>query len=116
MNTRIDYLYRDAANYKKGGHVVITGECSVAQIEALRKACMVEDDNAFFVPAAVDMPMLNTDEPWDDEIDHPYHALGEASMTSDQASDTRTIGDLIDSFSGIDWQDAAATWDEARAA
>ncbi len=26
MNTRIDYLYRDAANYKLYGHVVIPGE------------------------------------------------------------------------------------------
>ena len=102
MNTRIEYDYRDGANYKLAGEIVITGSATEQQVKALHEACMKEDDHSFFVPEAVGMERLSKN-PWDNEIDHPFHTLGDITPTDDEPTDPRTIEELIESFDDKDW-------------
>nr|WP_276925681.1 hypothetical protein [Faecalibaculum rodentium] len=70
MNTRIDYLYRDAANYKLYGHVVIPGEITEKQIQKIMKFCLPFDgETRQFIPELIGFPVLKFDLPSDD--DHP---------------------------------------------
>lgn len=50
MNTRINYLYRDAANYKVRNECVIQGEISKEQISIIVDSLM---DGEFFKPGLV---------------------------------------------------------------
>lgn len=106
MNTRIEYGYRDGANYKEFGHVVIAGPADDEQIETLRSLCMHEDDDDFFVPESIGWSRLSTGE-WDDEIDHPFHTLGDIHPTESLASDERTINEIIAAFRAMDWDEEA---------
>lgn len=106
MNTRIEYSYRDGANYKQFGQIVITGQTSQQQVSVLRNACMHEDGHAYFVPESVGMARLATG-PWDEEIDHPFHILEDVTLVSDEATDTRSIYDLIADFNSKSWEEEA---------
>lgn len=108
MNTRIEYSYRDGANYKQFGHIVITGQASQQQVEALRGACMQEDGYAYFVPESVGMARLSPGA-WDDEIDHPFHILGDVTLDSIEATDDRSIYDLIADFKSKNWEEEAVS-------
>ncbi len=107
MNTRIHYDYRDGANFKQAGVLIINGEVTADEADRLRRACMFEDDHHFFVPAAVNMKDLSPSS-WDLEIDHPMHTLGFFERTSDAPDDNRTITDLLADFCGRDWLRHAA--------
>lgn len=102
MNTRIEYAYRDGANYKATGHVILTGEADEDLVRRLRHACMDEDDHAFFVPESVGMARLPTWD-WDDEVDHPFHTLENVVTTTEAATDARSIDDLVKDFENRDW-------------
>ena len=41
MNTKIEYLYRDASNYKKINQVIVSGTFDEAQKESIRD-CLFE--------------------------------------------------------------------------
>lgn len=67
MNTRIEYLYRDADNYKVYNECVIQGEMTEEQEQRII-ACL--DEGEFFVPSRVGMPEkkfdteTEADDPW----------------------------------------------------
>ena len=105
MNTRIEYMYRDAANYKQNGHWIITGPATEEQVERLRTGCLNDGDGAFFIPDLVGIPPLQGD--WDDEIDHNYHTLDDILPTDENADDTRTIEELINDFEERNWEEEA---------
>lgn len=76
MNTRVEYLYRDAANYKSFSEVVFTGQATKEQLRRLRSALISSE---FFGAGQVGLPDL---APWkrgatvyDDEVDHGFHEL-----------------------------------------
>ena len=68
MNTRFDYVYRDAANYKTDYSFVFEGELSEDQIEKFIEAC----DDDLFIPRALGLPggFLIDDPGYDAEFDH----------------------------------------------
>ena len=53
MNTIIEYLYRDASNYKQWNKAVIRGELSSEQLERIEARLF---DGEFFVPRSVGLP------------------------------------------------------------
>lgn len=53
MNTRISYLYRDAANYKVHNACVIRGEVTEEQIAVIANSLM---DREYFKPSMVGLP------------------------------------------------------------
>ena len=54
MNTRIEYLYRDAGNYKVYNTCVVRGEAGRLQQTLIREACLPEQDQ--FIPSRVGLP------------------------------------------------------------
>lgn len=107
MNTIIHYQYRDGANNKRQDRIILRGMCSQAQAAGLRASCMMEDDNHYFVPSAVGLTNLCGQDGWDDEIDHAFHTIESIEMTGDDATDLRTMGDLVEAFRLRNWQDDA---------
>lgn len=104
MNTIIEYLYRDASNYKQWNKVVIRGELSSEQLERI-EACL---DGEYFVPRSVGLPEFRiTDYRTDD--DHCWFEwevydeieLTEASPTVDISAD-----ELVERFERV------SKWDE----
>lgn len=71
MNTQIEYLYRDADNYKNWNHVIVTGTLTDAQIEEIISCC---DCNEYFIPSQVGLPEERF-EKWDEDADHCWFSL-----------------------------------------
>lgn len=68
MNTRINYLYRDASNYKLYGSVIIPREITRQQIQEIMKYCLPFDgETRQFIPELVGFPKLEFDCPNEDD-------------------------------------------------
>jgi hypothetical protein len=83
----MEYLYRDAGNYKSWGAVVVANApdpLTLDDIEAIARASLIE--GAWFVAAAAGLPDLRGDE-WDDELDHDWHELHGFAGTDEPADD-----------------------------
>jgi hypothetical protein len=65
--TRIDYLYRDASNYKFWGHFVVSGELAMDQL----RDYMLERE--WFIPGAVGLLSLVPE--CRSEDDHDLHEI-----------------------------------------
>ena len=82
-NTRVDYFYRDAGNYKTKSSVVLEGAITLNQIGLI---AMSLDDGENFLPARVGLVALcpdENDESYDDELDHPWHEIELISLTDE---------------------------------
>lgn len=71
MNTLIEYMYRDADNYKVHNSCVCPGEITSDEIDQII-ACL--DEGEFFIPSVVGMPTERFSE-WDDQSDHDWLEL-----------------------------------------
>lgn len=96
MNTRINYLYRDADNYKAYNSCVVAGEIAQEQIDTILDCLM---DGEYFVPRMVGLPEKKFDT-YDPGADHPYFELDEDSFTpTDAAATVRvTAAELVNAF------------------
>jgi hypothetical protein len=101
-NTRLDYMYRDADNYKQNTHVVMAGALTIEQAVAIVDG-LGEDDG--FVPSGVGLPDLQeqmvTD--WDEQSDHPYHEITGISLTVATPTVEMTAAEFIVLFAAADW-------------
>lgn len=73
--TVVSYQYRDAANYKAGGEIILAGLLSEADIGAIRSKL---DSGEYFIPhdLGLDIAELqDTLESFPSEDDHVYHEL-----------------------------------------
>ena len=77
MNTRINYLYRDADNYKMPNSCVVIGEISEVQIAEVI-SCL--DCGEYFIPRQVGLPEKRFDR-FDEEVDHCWFELSADDMT-----------------------------------
>ena len=86
MNTRILYKYRDGANYKFPGAVVLAGVVTEEEIRPYLH------EGVYFIPSDVGLPSLYpTHCRFDEDLDHPWHELDsvrptEAEPTTDLAA------------------------------
>lgn len=67
MNTKINYLYRDADNYKVRNECVIRGEMTAEQEKRIIDSL---DEETYFVPTCVGMPEEKFGS--ETEADHPW--------------------------------------------
>lgn len=67
MNTKINYLYRDADNYKVRNECIIRGEMTEEQEKRIIGSL---DEETYFVPACVGMPEEKFGS--ETEADHPW--------------------------------------------
>lgn len=74
MNTRISYIYRDGANYKKSNSVVIEGVFTSQQIQDITDCLSY---GQFFIPRQVGLPEERPSD-WDYQDDHCWFELNPA--------------------------------------
>lgn len=73
--TVVPYQYRDAANYKAGGEIILAGLLSEVDISAIKSKL---DSGEYFIPhdLGLGIPELqDTLESFPSEDDHVYHEL-----------------------------------------
>lgn len=75
-NTKIGYMYRDAANYKVWNECVIEGTLTEEQIQKIL-ACRYEGE--WFIPHMVGLKETQFGD-WNEELDHPYFELYDHSF------------------------------------
>lgn len=75
MKTRVEYMYRDASNYKEFGEFVLDGDFAVAAVQDYLF------DGEFFIPERVGVKSLVPAEKTAD--DHYLHTLEAVSMVDD---------------------------------
>lgn len=101
MNTQINYLYRDGANHKKPGHVVLAGLPAIG-LKAFEAALKeVLDDGEYFIADQIKVPEVFL---WAggyklNEDDHSWHVFSDAEETADKATDERTPEEFLASVS-----------------
>ena len=79
-NTRINYLYRDAANYKKHNEVIIPGIFTEEQIRTIID-CLQGGEH--FIPSEVNLPEIRFGDRT--EADHPWFELSEDGFEETEA-------------------------------
>ena len=85
MNTLLEYLYRDASNYKQHGSVVFRGTISLKDIRPLLI------DGEYFIPSQAGIPDLQhkfKDQGFEypTEDDHAWHEILSMRATEKQAT------------------------------
>lgn len=97
MNTKIEYLYRDADNYKMWNSVVVRGEITDKQKQKIAASLL---DGEFFIPRCVGLPETRFSE-WDEQSDHDFFELrpeSAFSFTEQQPTLDISAADLSDRF------------------
>lgn len=112
MNTRINYLYRDACNYKKHNEVVLSGELTPTHLKRI-EACLM--DGEFFVPRCVGLPErriedVRTDDDhcwfeWSISEDYDLNESG-VQLTDKPPTVDMTVEELVANFEKV------SEWDE----
>lgn len=97
MNTRMEYLYRDASNYKSPNQVIVAGTITEEQKEAILQTL---EDGTYFIPEQVGLDLYRG---WDiTEDDHPFCELDvekDFYETEEAADDENfTVDDLVAAF------------------
>jgi len=107
MNTKFSYLYRDGANNKREGSIVLTGtpENGVAGFEEILRASL--DDGEYFIPEQIKVPecffwkqsvgggQSGKVYPVAPGIDHAWHQFSAAELVECDATDPRTPGEFL---------------------
>ena len=111
MNTKVEYLYRDADNYKENNEVIVSGEYTEDQKRAILKSLEESDGRGgYFIPEQIG---LEIHRPGDEitDADHCYCELYEYDfyLTDKEPTDDRSITELTQDFIkvGRDGWDAA---------
>lgn len=112
MNTKIEYLYRDADNYKVWNECVVEGTLTEEQKQKILE-CRLEGE--WFIPHMVGLPEKQFDE-WDEQSDHPYFELWDYSFT--ETAQAPTVGvkaaDLLEAFErckDVGWSESTPSLD-----
>lgn len=99
-NIVVNYLYRDAGNWKKSNCIIFTNfeKLTIPEIESRLTKTLFQGDG--FIAEQVDLPKLN---PYGDnwgEDDHCWHELSGVEETPEAADDElcRSITELLVSF------------------
>ena len=99
MNLRMDYLYRDAGNYKNWGEVVFANPNRVPAIDAEKLVVAELFERQYFFAESVGLPDLHFPE-HNLELDHclhEFHAIAETEEVPDDFQG-RNIEQLIESL------------------
>lgn len=111
MNTRINYLYRDADNYKVRNECIIRGELTEEQEKRIIGSL---DEETYFVPACVGMPEEKFGS--ETEADHPWFEWCGTEPTERKPTLDIDAEELTVRFekAGNGWQEVRAAPNDAR--
>lgn len=96
QNTKIEYLYRDASNYKQWNEAVLAGEFTKDDIDKIRDVM----DGEFFCPEQVGLPLVRPDDSYTED-DHCWSELdpeGGISLTDEAPTVDLTWRQLVENF------------------
>ena len=116
LNTQIEYLYRDADNYKVWNNCIIKGTLSEEQKQLILDC---RDEGEYFIPHLVGLPEKQFDT-WDDQSDHVWFELWDQAFS--ETTDPPTVGitadELVNAFLACkeDWSHKPALDDLISAA
>ncbi|KEO71651.1 hypothetical protein [Anditalea andensis] len=84
MNIRFNYLYRDAANYKQFGSVVVhpSEDSTLEKLDLYLKKHLIQEE--FFVPSNLGIPNLQA-SPYDPFLDLEWHQYEYLEWTDDES-------------------------------
>lgn len=115
MNTRINYLYRDASNYKRYNSAIVEGEITQDDLKRIAK-CM---DGEYFIPRQVGLSEERIVEDYRTDDDHAWfewematddndNIIVEESVefTKEEPDVDLTVEELVANF------EAVIAWDE----
>jgi hypothetical protein len=94
MNVCFEYLYRDAANYKNWGEVILEAEIDTDILEIENKVRDALIDGEFFVAENTELPTLYFQNK-KSEDDHGWHEFSAVSLTDKSPTVRQTIDSLI---------------------
>lgn len=92
-NTRIEYLYRDAANYKQPNSIVVRGRFSKEQKRKILD-CLISGE--YFIPSAVFFPEIRFGEFNEDDVD--TFEFQDFVPTDEEPSDDRSPDEIVEAF------------------
>lgn len=99
MSIRLEYLYRDAGNYKNWGEIVFANRNGhdVASLEEQARSVLIDGD--FFVASKASVPDLHFDEHIG-HLDHDWHQFDSLTATDDKITDEkrRDIADFLEAL------------------
>ena len=93
-NTQINYLYRDAGNYKICNSCIIKGEIEAEQEKEIRQCCLPEYIQ--FIPSRVGLPEHRFDG-WSED-DTPFFELEGFELTEEDPDVDLTVRQLVTRF------------------
>lgn len=96
INTRIDYLYRDASNYKQPNTAIVSGAISEEQRRTIMD-CL--DEEEYFIPHLVGLPEIRFDS-YSMMDDHRWFELQDSAFSDTEESPTVEISaeELVKAF------------------
>lgn len=101
-NTLIDYMYRDAHNYKEYGQFVLEGELTGAEQNLLHEALGEQ-----FLPAQIGLPALQPSN--NPDFDHIWHeCLMVVSTIGGPSDPTTPAQEVFEKAMRIEWDEDAA--------
>lgn len=95
LNLKLNYLYRDGANYKQFGYVVFANPDFLTPRRASEQLRQKLISNEFFVPQGWKLPRLQY-HPYDPEIDHDYHEFESFEWTEENVTDGRKVEEFLE--------------------
>lgn len=97
LNLKLNYLYRDGANYKQFGYVVFANPDFLTPRRASEKLRQKLISNTFFVPQDWGLPRLQY-HPFDPEIDHEWHEFETFEWTVEDVNDGRKVEEFLENI------------------
>lgn len=94
LNLKLNYMYRDGANYKQFGWVIFSnpGFLSPRRAAGLFKEKLISGE--YFVPQDWGLARLQK-HAYDPEIDHEWHEFEDFEWTEEDATDDREISEFL---------------------
>lgn len=108
MNTIIDYLYRDASNYKRWNTEIVSGEITQEDLDRIEAILF---DGEYFVPHDVGLPEHRVVDDYRTDDDHCWfewqtYDVDDVEFTSQPPTIDLTIDQLVSNFESV------VKWDE----
>lgn len=93
-NTMLNYMYRDAANWKTWNSVILKGEMTDEMFNEMCECC--EDGHEMFVPEQLGLDLIR--DWYVTADDGPYAELSDFEIVSKKPTTDMTVEELLDRF------------------
>lgn len=91
INIKFNYEYRDAAGYRRTGHMVFINTSRIKDLESVESQLrQYLFDEEFFYPYKLTVPLIHFDN-WNRELDHDWYRFDSLEFTEDKNTDQRTF-------------------------